>query len=53
MKVNKKSVSPTSFSHGCFQGNLFSFKNESEISKTLFYCTLLLSSSRIADAVGL
>ena len=56
MEVSEKSVFATSFGRGPFQGNLFSFKNKidlhiiyltSLISKTSFYCRLLLSCSRI------
>ena len=56
MEVSKKSVFPTSFGHGRFQGNLLSFKNKSDlqiiylmslISKTSFYCRPLRSCSRM------
>ena len=56
MEVSNKSVFPTSFGRGRFQGNLFSFENESDsqiiyftllIIKTSFYCRLVPSSSRI------
>ena len=56
MEVSNKSVFPTSFGRGRFQGNLFSFQNESDlhiiyltslISKTSFCCRLLPSCSGI------
>ena len=56
MGVSKKSVFPTSFGRGRFEGNLFSFENESDlqiiyltslISRTSFYYKLLPSFSRI------
>ena len=34
--VSDKSVFPTSFSHDCFQGNLFSFEKDNGYRKFLF-----------------
>ena len=31
MEVSEKSVLPTSFSRGCFQGSLLAFENESDL----------------------
>ena len=53
MEVSNKLFFPTSFNRGGFQGNLFSFKNESDLQiieltslvcKALFYCRLLPTS---------
>ena len=36
LTVSEKSVFPTSFDRGCFQGNLFSFEKHKWLQKILF-----------------
>ena len=45
MEVSKKSVIPTSFGRDRFQGNLFSFENESYLQ--VIYLTSLISKTSL------